>query len=57
MSVSTPSYEVAILSRTIRPDHADLSEDAARWADFEKVGISVISRIGDPSVRKKPEYH
>jgi hypothetical protein len=23
------------------------------WADFEKVGMSVISRIGDPSVPKR----
>ena len=30
MSISTPSHEVEILARTIRPDNADLSDDAAR---------------------------
>jgi hypothetical protein len=30
MSTTTPSHEAAILARTIRPDNADLSEDAAR---------------------------
>jgi hypothetical protein len=30
MSTTSPSHEVEILARTIRPDNANLSEDAAR---------------------------
>ena len=64
MSITSPTHEVEILARTIRPNSADLSEDAARSllalqltaADRDRVNqLAAKGREGSLSEQERAE--